>query len=139
MTPSRSTSTPLPASPAGVLLSLFKAAGVCQPDGALVPDALAHLLHDPGGQLRTVVSTPAARDALLAALAGLVPELAVTGPAVHLALGPLTADADLAARTIGFTAIGTEGLLPSLTTRSDALLAAFFASRLIPAQAEEFG
>ena len=36
---------------------------------------------------------------------------AVTGGAVHLALGPLTADADLAARTLGFTATGTEGLL----------------------------
>ncbi|MDT4972482.1 MAG: large repetitive protein, partial [Pseudonocardiales bacterium] len=85
--------------------------GVCQPDGALIPDALAHLLHDPGGQLRAVVNVPAARDALLAALAGLMPELTVTGAAVHLALGPLTADANLAARTIGFTATGAEGLL----------------------------
>ncbi|MEP7022097.1 MAG: hypothetical protein ABI808_15750, partial [Pseudonocardiales bacterium] len=100
-----------PAGPAGALLALLKAVGISQSDGALVPDALAHLLHDPGGQLRATLSAPATRDALLAALAGLVPEITVTGSAVHLALGPLTADADVAARTIGFTATGAEGLV----------------------------
>ena len=101
----------IPASPAGALVALLKASGVSQDDGALLPDGLAHLLHDPAAQVRAVLGAPAGRDALLAALHGLLPELSATGEAVHAQLGPVTFDADLAARTVGFTAAGGDGVL----------------------------
>jgi hypothetical protein len=100
-----------PASPAAVLLNLLRAVGVSQADGALVPDALAHLLHDPGGQLRSVVTAASTRTALLTALDGLIAELTVTADSAHLAFGPLTADANLVTGTIGFTATSSDGLL----------------------------
>ena len=56
-------------------MALLKASGVSQDDGALLPDGLAHLLHDPAAQVRAVLGAPAGRDALLAALHGLLPEL----------------------------------------------------------------
>ncbi len=98
--------------PAAALLALFKASGISQPDGALLPDALAHLLHDPGVQLRTLLGAPTSRGALLQALAAIVPSFTVTGDAARIAAGPLTADIDVGARTVGFTATGSEGLLP---------------------------
>ncbi|HEY7009949.1 MAG TPA: hypothetical protein VH395_13455, partial [Jatrophihabitantaceae bacterium] len=100
------------ASPAAIFAALLQAAGVTQPDGALVPDALAHLLHDPGAQLRTVVGAAPTRAQLLGALAGLITGLTVTGDTVSLTAGPLTANADLAARTVGITAGGADGILP---------------------------
>ncbi len=92
----------IPASPAGLAVSLLRSVGLVDVGGGLVPDALDHLLHDPGGQLRAVP-----RDALMSALAGLIPELTPAGDTVHVALGPLTVDADFAAKTLGFTASGT--------------------------------
>jgi large repetitive protein len=106
-----SLSAAIAASPAGALVALLKAAGVCQDNGALLPDGLAHLLHDPATHVRAAMATPAGREALLAALHGLVPELTVTGDALHAQLGPVTFDADLAAQTVGFTASGSDGVL----------------------------
>ncbi|HEX5145280.1 MAG TPA: DUF6603 domain-containing protein [Mycobacterium sp.] len=100
-----------PTSPAGLFAALLRAVGVTQADGALVPDALTHLLHDPDGHLRTVIGAASARDALLTALAALVPGMNATAGAVTLTAGPLNAQADLNARTIGFTATGDDGLL----------------------------
>jgi len=99
------------ASPAGALLAVLRAVGVSQSDGALVPDALAHLLHDPSGQLRSLVTVPTARAALLDALHGLIPELTPAADTAQLVIGPLTVNADLAARTIGFTATIGDGLV----------------------------
>jgi hypothetical protein len=101
----------IPDSPAGALIALLKASGVSQDDGALLPDGLAHLLHDPAAQVRAALATAAGRDALLAALRGLMPELPAAGDAVHAQLGPLTFDADLTAGTVGVTASGNEGVL----------------------------
>ncbi len=102
----------VPSSPAGALVALLKASGVSQDDGALLPDGIAHLLHDPGAQVRAALATAAGRDALLAALHGL---LAGAEPGRRTRfmreLGPMTLDADLAARTLGFTASGNEGVL----------------------------
>ena len=98
-------------SPAAALIALLKAAGVSQDDGALLPDGLAHLLHDPAAQVRVALASPTGRDALLAALHGLLPDLPVAGDAIHVQLGPVTFDADLAARTIGFTASGADGVV----------------------------
>ena len=106
-----SLSAAIPASPAGALVALLKAAGVSQDDGALLPDGLAHLLHDPGTHVRTALATPGGRAALLDALHGLLPELTVTGDVLHAQLGPVTFDADLAAQTVGFTASGNDGVL----------------------------
>jgi hypothetical protein len=106
-----SLSAAIPASPAGALVALLKAAGVCQDDGALLPDGLAHLLHDPATHVRAALATPAGREALLTALHGLLPELTATGDALHAQLGPVTFDADLAAQTVGFTASGNDGVL----------------------------
>ena len=92
-------------SPAGLVSALLKAAGLADASGALVPDALDHLLHDPAAQLAAVP-----RAALMAALAGLIPALSTTGDTVHLQLGPLTVDGDFAAKTIGVTASG-DGLI----------------------------
>jgi hypothetical protein len=92
-------------SPAGLVSALLKAAGLADASGALVPDALDHLLHDPAAQLAAVP-----RAALMTALAGLIPALGTTGDTVHLQLGPLTVDGDFAARTIGATASG-DGLI----------------------------
>jgi hypothetical protein len=103
--------TAIPTSPAGALNALLKASGVSQDDGALLPDGLAHLLHDPATQVRAVLAGAAGRDALLAALHGLLPDLTATGDVVHAQLGPLTFDADIAARTVGVTASGNEGVL----------------------------
>jgi hypothetical protein len=91
-----------PTSPAGLAVALLRAVGLVDSGGGLVPDALDHLLHDPGGQLRAVP-----RDALMSALAGLIPELTPSGDTVHAQLGPLTVDADFAAKTLGFTASGS--------------------------------
>ncbi len=88
-----------PASPAGLAVALLRAVGLADVSGGLVPDALDHLLHDAGAQLRAVP-----RDALLSALAGLIPALTSTGDTVHLLLGPLTVDADFGAQTLGFSA-----------------------------------
>ncbi len=99
------------ASPAAIFAALLRAVGVTQLDGALVPDALAHLLHDPGSQLRAVVAAAPSRAQLLGALAGIVPGLTVAGDAVSLATGALTVSGDLAARTIALTATGADGLL----------------------------
>jgi hypothetical protein len=104
-------SAAIPASPAGALVALLKAAGVSQDDGALLPDGLAHLLHDPGAQVRAALATAAGREALLAALHGLLADLTVAGDALHAQLGPVTFDADLAAHTVGFTASGNDGVL----------------------------
>ena len=71
-------------SPAGLVSALLKAAGLADASGALVPDALDHLLHDPAAQLAAVP-----RAALMTALAGLIPALGTTGDTVHLQLGPL--------------------------------------------------
>jgi hypothetical protein len=101
----------IPSSPAGALIALLKATGVSQDDGALLPDGLAHLLHDPAAQVRAALAAPAGRDALLAALHGLLPDLTATGDAVHAQLGPLTFDADLAARTLAATTSGSEGVI----------------------------
>jgi hypothetical protein len=100
-----------PGSPAAMLLALLKAAGVSRPDGALLPDGLAHLLHDAGAQLRAAVALPAGRTALLQSVAGLLPTLSVSGDGGHIAAGPLTADVDLAARTVSFKATAGDGLL----------------------------
>jgi hypothetical protein len=101
----------LPASPARVLASLISAVGITGIDGALVPDALVHLLHDPGRHMQALLAAAPSRAALLAALARLVPGLTVTADTVHLSVGPVTADVDLGARTVGATAMGQEGLL----------------------------
>ena len=101
----------VPSSPAGALVALLKAAGVSQDDGALLPDGIAHLLHDPGAQVRAALATAAGRDALLAALHGLLAELSPAANTVHAELGPMTLDADLAAGTLGVTASGNEGVL----------------------------
>ena len=98
-------------SPAAALLALLKAAGVSQPDGALLPDGLAHLLHDAGGQLRAVLAGPALRSGLLQALAGLLPFLAATPDGASVDLGPLTVEVDVATRTVDVTATGSTGLL----------------------------
>jgi hypothetical protein len=92
-------------SPAGLVAALLKAAGLADAFGALVPDALDHLLHDPAAQLAAMP-----RAALMAALAGLIPALNTIDDTVHLQLGPLTADGDFAAKTIGVTASG-DGLI----------------------------
>ena len=104
-------SAEVPTSPAGLFAALLHAVGVTQNDGALVPDALTHLLHDPGAHVRALLASTSARDALLSALAALVPGMTATNGAVQLTTGPLTAHADLTARTVGFTATGAEGLL----------------------------
>ncbi len=98
-------------SPARAAAALLAALGVTQADGGLVPDALVHLLHDPGAHLRTLVGTPPSRAALLTALAGLVPGLTSSGDTLQLVAGPVSADADLAAGTVGFTAAAGDGLL----------------------------
>jgi hypothetical protein len=103
--------TAIPTSPAGALVALLKGVGVSQDDGALLPDGLAHLLHDPAAQFRAVLAAPASRDALLAALHGLLPDVTTTGDAVHAQLGPVIFDANLAARTVSFTASGGDGVL----------------------------
>jgi hypothetical protein len=95
-------STTDPASPAGLVTALLRAAGLADAAGALLPDALDHLLHDPGGQVRSLPPAP-----LLAALAGLIPGLTVTGGSAALQLGPVALAADLAAGTISCTASGT--------------------------------
>ena len=92
----------VPASPAALAVSLLRAVGLVDVGGGLVPDALDHLLHDPGAQVRAVP-----RDALMSALAGLIPEVTPSGENVHAQLGPLTVDADFAAKTLGFTASGS--------------------------------
>ncbi|MEO6712130.1 MAG: DUF6603 domain-containing protein, partial [Mycobacteriales bacterium] len=105
-------STVAPGSPAAALGVLFKAVGISRADGALVPDALAHLLHDPGGRLRTLLAAAPSRTALAQSLAGLLPALTVAGDDITLVVGALSTDIDLAARTIGLTAAGSDGLLP---------------------------
>jgi large repetitive protein len=100
-----------PTSPAGLFAGLLQAVGVTQADGALVPDALTHLLHDPGSHIRSLISSPSARDALLTTFAALVPGMTATGGTVALTAGPLTAQGNLTARTIGFSAAGDDGLL----------------------------
>jgi large repetitive protein len=99
-------------SPAAIFATLLHAVGITQADGALVPDSAAHLLHDPGAQLRAITAAVPSRAELLTALAGLIPGLAVAGDAVSLTVGPLAVDADMGARTIGITASGSEGILP---------------------------
>lgn len=98
-------------SPARAAADLLAALGVTQVGGGLVPDALLHLLHDPGAHVRTLIGTPPSRAALLTALAGLVPDLTSSGDTLRLVAGPVSADADLAAGTVGFAATAHEGLL----------------------------
>ncbi|HTY73503.1 MAG TPA: DUF6603 domain-containing protein [Actinomycetes bacterium] len=99
------------ASPAGVLLDLLRAAGVSRSDGAVVPDALTHLVNDPAAHLRALVGDPATRGALLAALARLTDAVTVDGDTVAVSAGPLALHADAAVGAVTATATGTDGLL----------------------------
>ncbi|RZU11327.1 hypothetical protein EV645_6489 [Kribbella rubisoli] len=101
----------VPTGPAQLLSSLFSALAITQPGGALVPDALLHLLHDPRGHVAALAAQATSRTALLDALAAIVPGMTVTGDSVRVASGPVTVAADLAARTVGFTAAANDGLL----------------------------
>jgi hypothetical protein len=100
-----------PTGPAQLLASLFNALAITQPDGALVPDALVHLLHDPRGHLTGLAAQTTSRTALLAALAAIVPGMTVSGDSVQVSSGPVAVTADVAARTVGFTAASNDGLL----------------------------
>jgi hypothetical protein len=98
-------------SPAAALFALLEAAGWSQADGSLVPNAVTHLLHDPGAHIRTVIGVAPGRDALLAALAGLVPGVTATGAQLHAVLGPCTIDGDIEHGTVAVSASGNEGLV----------------------------
>ncbi len=100
-----------PGSPAALLSAVLHASALCQPDGALVPDGLAHVLHDPGAHFRALLAVEGSRDALLGALAGLAPGVTATGAHVHGVVGPLTIDADVASGTLSATAAGAEGIV----------------------------
>ena len=94
-----------------VLRDLLAATGVGATNGDLRPDSLMQLLHDPGAQLRTVLAAGPTRAAFAGALRGLLPALSGTGDTLTLTIAPLTANADLAARTLDVSAAGAEGLL----------------------------
>ena len=97
------------AGPAGPLVTaLLRAAGLMDASGGFLGDALDDLLHDPTGHLRAAAGPPAAREAAVTALRGLIS--GASGAAADpLTLGPVTLTPDLAAGRLHATITSPAG------------------------------